>query len=230
LLLQMYSNEQVFISHAGPQKHFALHLRTQLRHAGISTFVDARDLQPGQQNPAGDIMKTACQQAEAAIFVITRDFLRRPATIQELRWVLAQHEPPQQGLAATIKPPQLVTVLYPTSVLRSSRNGAELQHDLQQVLGSGTEAALQLPGYAVQLVDKALNDAAVDVDDLLHGSLADLLHMYHSEGTAGQAVKDLKSLARLSVFRQDSVARYGEVLPSSWQLSFGRCPDCGLAC
>lgn len=212
LLLQMYSNQQVFISHAGPQKHFALHLRTQLRHAGVSTFVDVRELQPGQQDPAGDIMKTACEQAEAAIFVITRDFLRRPATIDELRWVLAQHDPQRQGPAANKKPPQLLTVLYPTSVLRSWRKPAELQQML-----SGSAAAPQLPEYAVQLVEQALNDTPVGVDELRRGKLAKLLHMYHPEAKAHQAIIDLKSLARLSVFRLDSVARYDALLLSRWQ-------------
>jgi histidyl-tRNA synthetase len=107
LLLQVYRQERVFISHAGPQKHFALHLRTQLRHAGVSTFVDARELQPRQQDPASAIMQAACEQAQLVVFVITRDFLRRKATIKELRWAVAQRQKQPQGSPANRKLPQL---------------------------------------------------------------------------------------------------------------------------
>jgi TIR domain len=212
-VLQVYSQERVFISHAGPQKHFALHLRTQLRDAGISTFVDARELQPGQQDPAGDIMRAACEQAEVVVFVITRDFLRRPATIDELGWVLAQHAQQPQGQVTTRKPPQLVTVLYPTAVLPSRRDAAELR----QMLGAGWWAAMQLPAYVVRLVNDAFNDTPVDVGELQKedSRAARLLRMYHSEGTARQAITDLKSLAELSAFRLDSVARYAALMV--WQ-------------
>lgn len=198
----MYSQERVFISHAGPQKGFALHLRTQLRHAGISTFVDARELQPRQQDPASAIMKAACEQAQLVVFLITRDFLRRSATVKELRWALAQ----RQKQPAHRQLPQLLTVLYLTSVLRSSRGTKELQQILAKL-----NPAEQLPGYAAELCNIALNDAAVDVDELRYRKLDALLRFYHEDAIADQAGKDLVTLAKLSVIRLDSIARCSQL-------------------
>lgn len=198
----MYHQEKVFISHAGPQRDVALLLRTQLRHAGISTFVDMRDLRPGQQDPAWGQLQAACQQAQLVVFVVTRDFLRQTATIQQLRWVLAQRE--QQFLAAGSTLPQLLTVLYPIYVLRSWQNMAELR----QMLGSRWWTPMLLPAFAVAwLVNKALCDAPVDVQELGAGSLARLLHSYHPDKQANQAVQDLRALARLSDVRIDSSPR-----------------------
>ena len=38
---------EVFISHAGAQKNFALGMRVQIRSCGYRAFVDERDLQCG---------------------------------------------------------------------------------------------------------------------------------------------------------------------------------------
>jgi TIR domain len=208
LLLQLYRQEQVFISHAGPQKHFALHLRTQLQHAGIRTFVDERDLQPGEQHPASDVMKAACEQALLVVFLITRDFVRRPAAIQELRWAVAQRqEQLSKGVAADRALPQLLTVLYPTSVCPSWRDAAELQ----QLLVAAPQAPAQLPDYVATVVNAALADTPVDVGELQDGSLAALLRIYNADAEV-QALADLAILAQPSVFRLDSVPRYDALL------------------
>jgi TIR domain len=216
---QVYRQERVFISHAGPQKHFALHLRTQLRNAGVSTFVDERELLPGAQHTAAAVMQAACEQAQLVVFLITRDFLRRTATVQELRWVLAQRQKQlQTGLAADRALPQLLTVLYPTSVCPSWRAPAELQH----VLDSGRQAAEPLPGCwpcsrvrnragAANMVQNALNDAPVDVSELQNGSLATLLRFYHPGGDVELIMADLATLAQPSVIRLDSVPRCHEL-------------------
>ncbi len=42
----------VFISHAGPQKNFALWIRSHVRICGYRAFVDERDLRYALPNPA----------------------------------------------------------------------------------------------------------------------------------------------------------------------------------
>lgn len=59
--MQIHSQKRVFISHAGPQKGFALHLRTALQNAGVSAFVDEPDLLAGADHRSRDIMQAACQ-------------------------------------------------------------------------------------------------------------------------------------------------------------------------
>lgn len=176
---QVSSQERVFISHAGSQKDFALHLRTQLRQAGISSFVDMRERRPDQADPASALLQPVCQQAQLVIFVITRDFLRQPATIQQLRWALAHRQMQPQDLPAEEALPRLLTVLYPTSVCRSRRNLAELQ----QLLESDPEAkaASQLSGLTARLAESVLSDASVHVHELQDKSLARLLRSYHPE-------------------------------------------------
>ena len=63
LLRQVYSQERVFISHAGPQKGFALHLRSRLRDAGVSAFVDERELLPGADHSAIAILEAGWRPA-----------------------------------------------------------------------------------------------------------------------------------------------------------------------
>ena len=219
LLRQVYSQEQVFISHAGPQKGFALHLRSRLRDAGVSAFVDERELLPGADHSAAAIMEAACRQAQLVVFVLTRDFLRRGATVQELRWALEQRQQRQRqakagstgsGPAAAL--PHMLAVLYPTSVSPSWR-----VPELEQLLSK-----MQLPPGAAQAaaedLNKATNDATVYVGQLRNGSLlGELLQHYHpAAGAAGgapaavtaqQAAADLAKLAEATVIRDDSVAR-----------------------
>ena len=215
---QVYSQERVFISHAGPQKGFALHVRSRLRDAGVSAFVDERDLQPGADHTAFAVMEAACRQAQLVVFVVTRDFLQRPATLQELRWALDQRQQPQRQAAAgsagsspAAVLPHMLAVLYPTPVSPSWR-----VPELQQLLSQ-----MQLPPGAARAaaedLNKATNDATVDVGDLRSGSLEGLLQHYHpAVGAAGsapaavtaqQAATDLAKLAEATVIRDDSVAR-----------------------
>lgn len=157
--MQIHRQERVFISHAGPQKGFALHLRTVLRNAGISTFVDERELLPGGVHSSADIMEAACRRAQLVVFIITHDFLRRPAAIQELRWALDQRWlRQQQGAAADEALPHLLTVLYPTSVTPSWRE-PELQQLLGRELQLVAENAAQ-PNLAA--VAKRINTATND--------------------------------------------------------------------
>lgn len=223
LLRQVYSQERVFISHAGPQKGFALHLRTQLRNAGISVFVDEQELLPGTDHSAFAIMEAACRQAQLVVFVLTREFLRRPATVQELRWPLDQRQQEAAAQAAGSSPaaalPHLLTVLYPTSVNPSWR-----VPELQQLLSEAQLAPGAAEAAAVRL-NAATNDATLDVTELQNGSLARLLHLYHPAADAAdctptavsaqQAAADLQELAQHTVSRADSVARL--VSPSLWQ-------------
>jgi TIR domain len=220
-LLQVYRQERVFISHAGPQKGFALHLRTQLRDAGISTFVDERDLLPGADQCAPTIMEAACRRAQLVVFVVTRDFLRRAATLQELRWALDQRQRQQEADASTTADsgpaaplPRLLTVMYPTSGSASWRV-PELRQLLQRELAPISD------GVDIDTVAERLNAAAVDVPvdvgELQDGSLSGLLQMYHpAAGVAGsavaavtaqQAAADIAHLAATTVVRADSVAR-----------------------
>jgi TIR domain len=227
LLLQVYSQNRVFISHAGPQKGFALHLRSRLRDAGISTFVDERELLPGASHTAAANMEAACRQADLVIFVITREFLRRAATMQELRWALDQRDR-QRTAAATgadggpaAALPHLLTVLYPTSVSPSWR-----EPELQQLLYA--ELTQLAPGAApaevaaaARRINVATTDATVDIGQLSSGSLSSLLQLYHAGAsaaygppeaiTAEQAAADLQQLATHSVVRSDSVARLAHV-------------------
>jgi TIR domain len=227
MALQVYRQERVFISHAGPQKGFALHLRTQLRDAGVSTFVDERELLPGDGHSAAAVMEAACRQAQLVVFVVTRDFLRRHATVQELRWALDQRQQ-QQGTAAAggTSPaaalPHLLTVLYPMSVSPSWR-----VPELQQLLSDKLQQLA--PGVsqgdiaaAAQQLDVATNDATVDVGELQNGGLSGLLQQYHpaagvAEGgntavTAQQAAADLEQLAQATVLRADAVARLAHAM------------------
>jgi TIR domain len=214
LLQQVYSQERVFISHAGPQKGFALHLRSRLRDAGVSAFVDERELLPGADHTAVAIMEAACRQAQLVVFVITHEFLRRRATLQELRWALDQRQRQQQAAAigaGSSRLPHLLTVLYPTSVNPSWR-----VPELQQLLSEAQLMPDAAEAVAVRL-NTAMNDAALDVGELQDGSLDSLLQLYHPSAnaadstfaavTAQQAATDLVQLAMHTVSRADSVAR-----------------------
>jgi TIR domain len=237
VLLQVYSKEGVFISHAGPQKGFALHLRTRLRDAGITAFVDERELLPGDSHTAEENMEAACRGAKLVVFVITRDFLRRRATMQELRWTLNQRQHSKQAAMADGSSgaalPRMLTVMYPTSVSPSWRV-PELTQLLGEVLQQLSPATAQpdLPRAAERL-DAATNDATVKVGELckakqVGSAVGKLLELYHqaeagdgpSAAVAAQReaarheaadvrdlAADLEQLADYSVIRNDSVAR-----------------------
>lgn len=101
-----YANEDVFISHAGPQKDvFAVHLRRELQRHGISAFLDERSIMRGEHSEAR--MQAACTGAKLMIFVVTCDFLRSIWCLKELRWALAKRA---QGAQL----PEILTVLYPS--------------------------------------------------------------------------------------------------------------------
>jgi hypothetical protein len=59
MLLQVHPQERVFIALADPQKGLTLHLRTRLRNAGVSAFVDEQELLPGAQHQR---RRQACRQ------------------------------------------------------------------------------------------------------------------------------------------------------------------------
>lgn len=100
-----YAREDVFISHAGQQREFAVQLRRDLQRHGISAFVDERDI---MLDPPSDCsVRDPCISAKLVIFVVTRQFLQSTRCLDELRWALAQREHGKGCL------PEILTVLYP---------------------------------------------------------------------------------------------------------------------
>ena len=148
------------------------------------------------------------------MFVLTRDFLRRQATIQELRWALDQRQQ-QAAASAGSSPaamlPHVLTVLYPTSVNPSWR-----VPELQQLLSETQLVPDAAEAVAVRL-NAVINEAALDVGELQNGSLDSILQLYHpathavdstpTAVTAQQAAADLAQLAKHTVSRADAVAR-----------------------
>lgn len=100
-----FALQDVFISHAGLQKDcYGVHLSKRLRDRGITTFLDERNIEFGQE--AVPRMKAACYNAKLAVFVITRSFLGSPHCMNEVRWALDARKRNGSNL------PEVMTVLY----------------------------------------------------------------------------------------------------------------------
>lgn len=81
----------VFISHRGTQKErYALPLKTMLEESGVTTFVDERNLQPGEE--ADPKMEGQLRGATLVVFLLTPDFLGSSFCMTELQWALEQRE------------------------------------------------------------------------------------------------------------------------------------------
>ena len=130
-----YTDQKVFISHAGPQKDgYALPLWRALCNCGITTFVDERDLPPG--GSSGTHMEAACRGAKLVVFMITRDFLRREWCMLELRWTLSQRRS-----VGDRQLPEILPVFLPVS---DEPGGDIFNVDDLKPLGECTKAQLQL--------------------------------------------------------------------------------------
>jgi hypothetical protein len=78
----------VFSSHCGKDSkcNFAIVLKTELERAGLSCFLDERDLRLG--NPAARTMLAAMQTAKFGVVVLTEGFFRREWCLKELETFL----------------------------------------------------------------------------------------------------------------------------------------------
>lgn len=108
-----YSHNEIFISHAGPQKNFARLLRRRFVEVNSTAFVDEDDIPRGSD---GDlVMQDACKNVKLFVFILTRDFLSRPFCMQELRWALdrKRHNTFNQQ-SGNSKLPELLPLFYRT--------------------------------------------------------------------------------------------------------------------
>ncbi len=129
-----YTGQNVFISHAGPQKDgYALPLWRALCNRGVTTFVDERDLPPG--GSSGQHMEAACRKAKLVVFMITRDFLRRACCMVELRWALHQRRS-----VGDRRLPEILPVFLPVS---DEPGGGFFNVDDLSPLSDCTETQLQ---------------------------------------------------------------------------------------
>ena len=76
----------VFVCHAGPDKHFARALRKRLPQE-LRCFVDEDSLFPGEH--ALQAMKAAAHNCQVAVVLLGEQVFRNKAPQEELRWILA---------------------------------------------------------------------------------------------------------------------------------------------
>ena len=72
----------VFISHAGPQKDFALWIRSHVRICGYRAFVDEHDLQCGSCSPTGCFGISLGLLTETVLLIIV---LIQMTSVQDIR-------------------------------------------------------------------------------------------------------------------------------------------------
>lgn len=81
------TNYDVFISHAGQQKaSFAVWIQRELRHLGVSAFLDERSLRLG--DAADTEMEAATRTCHVVVAVLTPDFVRSSYCMEEQLWAL----------------------------------------------------------------------------------------------------------------------------------------------
>ena len=94
----------MFISHAGPQKNFAVWLQHELRGHGVSAFLDETSLR--YCDAAGAEMEAAVRGCSIVVVVLTPDYLCSAYCLEELHWALhpAQPHPVQPGKPSARQP------------------------------------------------------------------------------------------------------------------------------
>lgn len=179
-----------------------MHLSKRLRACGITTFLDERDIELGQE--AVSRMKAACYNAKLAIFVITRSFLASPYCMDEVRWALDA-----RGRNGS-KLPEVMTVLYPEKLVRGFT-----RHELEKLSLDDKDAIIKRLTTECIEVDQ-LSDLSEDLQQQImsHSPLQQQLPPQQQEQHQQEEIiffeqrqTDLKTLAGICLQRPDACPR-----------------------
>lgn len=204
-----YSNEDVFISHAGLQKDcFAVHLRQALGAGGnMSVFLDERSIQLGQ--PSGRRMEEACRKAKLVIFVITRPFLSSKWCMDELKWAMEERKNNTRN-----EEPAILPLMYPGNVVRGC---SQKERNALAKLSKIYLIELLMAGIPVKVDD--LNPLSFSLEQLVMLSLPpeksrkEMFKGQDQQGVGGdmttleQRRNDLAELTKFCCIRADSYGR-----------------------
>lgn len=93
----------VFVSHAGPDKDWAVYLAKALERKRLRTFVDRLELTCSSQTGA-ELMTKAMQTARCGVFIVSPEFFGRTWTMRELRTFIARNATSNTGEEVVIYP------------------------------------------------------------------------------------------------------------------------------
>ena len=98
----------VFISHAGPDKHtLAAKIHARLKKLGVWAFLDFKELRPGEQAPSS--MVQAMEEAFIFVIIVSPEFAARKWTVRELMCALRRYD---EAKAKGKKPPLIIPAFY----------------------------------------------------------------------------------------------------------------------
>ena len=154
----------VFISHAGEQKiHLAAQLKQDLRLSGVTAFLDRDDLHLGDASEQK--MKESVRSCQILIIILTRDWLKKKWTNDELHWALEQRrlsQPDEQPAT-----PLIMTLYHGVSVDEVdnpflTRDATDKEHERLGRIDAMRRA--HRVGVAADLVFVRVNPVVDDVD------------------------------------------------------------------
>lgn len=76
----------IFISHAGEIKNFALELQGELKRLDLRAFVDKTDLSPS--TPITVALSQAIEKAPVSLVIFNEDFFMKKWPMKELKWIV----------------------------------------------------------------------------------------------------------------------------------------------